>query len=144
MNAIAVLRSVRFVREIRNEFEQNYFHPNWQVRRQLITCFDRLMQRKVVTSDFVSTVLRDQFLHTSNGFEMNFLLKEEIRTVFQRERQLEITTQLQELLLTALPMGENRERYINEQLQIIVERAKKGKVVINITEALEQVMKEGS
>jgi len=128
--------------EIQREFESNYFHPNWQVRRQLISCFGRLITRGIVSSEFVSTELRDKFLHTSNGFEMNFLLKEEIRSVFQREKQQELASRLQQLLLSNTPDGQTREEYVNEQLQTLVDSAKQGKVVINITDVLQKMIKE--
>ena len=141
MNAISVVTEVcDSFEQVKQDFEQNYFHPNWQVRKQLVHCFGRLMERQIVSSDFVAAELRIKFLHTSNGFQTNFQLKEQIREIFQRDKQREVALRLRALLHSE--KGVEQTQNVNEQLRQIATLAKQAKVSINVTNVLEMMLEE--
>ena len=83
MNALAVLSTLMDDFSSINELlKKNFFHPNWQVRKKIVECYDILYQRKLVTLEDIQSILKNDFLQTSNGFDMDFLLKSEIKGIF--------------------------------------------------------------
>jgi len=87
LNALGVLSVLATsFDEIKEEFEVNYFHPNWQVRKRLVACFADLNKRGLLSSDDLKDILENRFLQTSHGFDTQFQLKKELIGVYQREK----------------------------------------------------------
>lgn len=101
MNALGVLSTlIDDFTKINALLEQNFFHPNWQVRKKIVECYDILYQRNLVKLEEIQTILKNDFLQTSNGFDMNFLLKSEIKHTFQKEANIKFTDVLREIIFS--------------------------------------------
>ena len=131
MNAFLVLSEVvsRF-EDVRDVFRANYFHPNWNVRKSIISCFSRLQTRGLMTQEEVEEELKN-ILQTSNGFNMEFELKEEIRDTVQKSNQKILVNDLQALFPTD-----------HTRLDEIITFAKKNNIVMNITDVLDEIRKQ--
>ena len=68
-------------------FQQNYFHPSWQVRKKIVECFQLLIERNLVDIDRIREILTFEFLQTSIGFSVEFQLKSEIKQLFKSAQQ---------------------------------------------------------
>ena len=131
MNAFLVLSEiVSSFSELKDCFQANYFHPNWKVRKSIISSFSRLQERKLMTQEEVEEELKN-ILQTSNGFNMEFELKEEIRDTVQKTNQKSLVLSLQNLLPEE-----------QQKLDDIIVFAKKNNIVMNITDVLAQLRKE--
>tara|TARA_Y100001954_G_C15386575_1_gene395966 strand:- start:73 stop:579 length:507 start_codon:yes stop_codon:yes gene_type:complete len=96
--------------EVNTMLEKNFFHPNWQVRKKIVECYDILYQRNLVTLDEIQNILKNDFLQTSNGFDMNFLLKSEIKHTFQKESNIKFTDELREIIFSSKTKEEKIEQ----------------------------------
>lgn len=102
MNALGVISLlVDDFSEIKPHLEANYFHPNWQVRKRIVECYQILQQRKRINIATVQQILTHEFLQTSNGFDMDFLLKSEIKNLFQQEKSIRFTNDLKTILFSS-------------------------------------------
>ena len=136
MNALTVLTEIASsFEELRSSFVANYFHPNWQVRQRLIACFASLLKRNLILKEEIQTILTKEFLQTSNGFTMQFELKEEILDLFQKEPREVVTQQLR--LLIADDSIEDKQ----SQMEELYEYAQKEKLVWQVSHLLENVAK---
>ena len=111
MNALGVLSTLMDdFTEVNTMLEKNFFHPNWQVRKKIVECYDILYQRNLVTLDEIQNILKNDFLQTSNGFDMNFLLKSEIKHTFQKESNIKFTDELREIIFSSKTKEEKIEQ----------------------------------
>jgi UDP-N-acetylglucosamine--N-acetylmuramyl-(pentapeptide) pyrophosphoryl-undecaprenol N-acetylglucosamine transferase len=132
MNACLVLSEIcSSFAQIESHLRDNYFHPNWKVRMNIVSCFDRLIERKVMTTEQVREELKD-FLQTSNGFDMHFALKSEIRNTIQKNKKEQIVDDLQDLLNSTDSIKDAR-------LQQMKEFSYKHNIAMNITEVLDKL-----
>ncbi|MEC7985438.1 MAG: glycosyltransferase [Myxococcota bacterium] len=131
MNSFLVLSEiVTQFSELQDPLRANYFHPNWKVRKSIISCFSRLQERSIMTSAQVEEELKN-ILQTSNGFNMKFELKEEIRETVQKTNQKNLVKDLHSLL----PKNPKR-------LSELTEFSKKNNIVMNITDVLDKLHKQ--
>jgi len=135
MYALQVLSetSVSFS-EIEKDFRRNYFHPNWKVRHSIVSCFGRLIERGLLDEKQVSVEL-ESFLQTSNGFNMHFVLKNEIRSVAQKTEKEQLVEDMKNMLGDALT---NNAQKLREKKEF----AGKHNLAMNITELLEKLTEE--
>lgn len=111
MNALAVLSTLMDDFASINELlKQNFFHPNWQVRKKIVECYDILYQRDLVTLEEIQDIVQNDFLQTSNGFDMEFLLKSEIKDIFQRESNRKFTDELRAIIFSSQSKEEKVKR----------------------------------
>ena len=139
MNALMVLAVIadNFT-EIESVFSNNYFHPNWQVRKEIISCFDMLLQRNVLTLDEVQHILSTQFLQTSNGFNMHFQLKQEILHLFQQEPRKILEKDINSLIFSTDDVSQKQVKL--EQIQ---EYAQKKKINLSVEDMLQNLRLSG-
>ena len=135
MHAMAVLTEIcADFSEIEASFQKNYFHPNWQVRRSIISCFGVLIERGILDTARVQKILQTEFLQTSNGFQMRFLLKEEMRDIFQQEPRTQFANNFRETCSEAnLPL---------EKIEALLHQAEKDRLVWDIKTSLREVIGE--
>ncbi|MAA77647.1 MAG: hypothetical protein CL916_00180 [Deltaproteobacteria bacterium] len=113
MNALGVLSILMDDFPSINELlKQNFFHPNWQVRKKIVECYDILYQRNLVTLKEIQDILKNDFLQTSNGFDMDFLLKSEIKTIFQKESNRKFTDELRSIIFSSQTKKDKETRLI--------------------------------
>lgn len=135
MHAMAVLTEVcTDFSEIEASFQKNYFHPNWQVRRSIISCFGVLIERGILDKERVQKILQTEFLQTSNGFQMRFLLKEEMRDIFQQEPRSQFASSFRTTCSEVnLPM---------QKIEALLHQAEKDRLVWDIKTSLREVIGE--
>ena len=119
---------------IEKDFQRNYFHPNWKVRHGIVSCFGRLIERGLIDAKRVSQEL-ENFLQTSNGFNMHFVLKNEIRSVAQKNEKEQLVEDMKNMLGDALT---NNVQKLKEKKEF----AGKHNLAMNITELLEKLTDE--
>lgn len=136
MHSMAVLTEIcTDFSEIEASFQKNYFHSNWQVRRSIISCFGILIERGILRKERVEEILQTEFLQTSNGFQMRFLLKEEMREIFQKEPRSQFANNFRETCANAqIPM---------EKIEDLLHQAEKDRLVWDIKTSLREVIGEG-
>ena len=136
MHALAVLTEIcTDFSEIESSFQKNYFHPNWQVRRSIISCFGVLIERGILEQEHVQRILQSEFLQTSNGFQMRFLLKEEMRDIFQQEPRSQFATNFRTTCSEA--------NLSLQKLEALLHQAEKDRLVWDIKTSLREVIGEG-
>jgi hypothetical protein len=135
MHAMAVLTEIcSDFSEIELSFQRNYFHSNWQVRRSIISCFGILIERGVLSKKRVQEILQTEFLQTSNGFQMRFLLKEEMRDIFQKEPRTQFANNFRRTCADAqIPM---------DKIEDLLHQAEKDRLVWDIKTSLREVIGE--
>lgn len=111
--------------------QDNYVHPNWKVRQCIVVCFERLLERKLMTEEQITEEL-SEFLQTSNGFSMHFALKNEIRNVIQKDEKEYIIDELMILLQSEGAQSPKR-------LKQLEEFSHKNNINMNITDALKKL-----
>ena len=119
-----------------NLTKRHFFHPNWQVRKTIISSLYRLKRRGILTESQISdkdTGILRKILQTSNGFNMVFELKQEIRDYAQEDARDEVVNQLRSLL----------ESTDQEKLKSLAEMAKDQNLDLVLADALQTVIEEG-
>ena len=98
MNAFGVLIEIVDSWEaISADFRANYFHPKWKLRKKLVSCFARLHSRGFLSEQ----QLQDEFskiLPTSNGFDMHFQLKQEIKDTLSNLKRAQAESEFKQKL----------------------------------------------
>ena len=120
--------------EIRDAFEANYFHPNWQVRKRIVECFAEMQKNTKIDNSEVEDILNNRFLQTSNGFETHFQLKEEIIQVYQQESRETFVEDLRTVIYSEMSPDEK-----TTQLDTLTTSAKEKGLELDIQEVLEDV-----
>ena len=120
--------------EIRDAFEANYFHPNWQVRKRIVECFAEMQKNSKIDNSEVEDILNNRFLQTSNGFETHFQLKEEIIQVYQQESRETFVEDLRTVIYSEMSPDEK-----TTQLDTLTTSAKEKGLELDIQEVLEDV-----
>jgi heat shock protein HspQ len=137
MNACLVLSEIcTSFAQVESYLRDNYFHPNWKVRMTIVSCFDRLIERKIMTTEHVRSELTD-FLQTSNGFDMHFALKSEIRSTIQKNEKEQIVDDFQHIL-------NSQDDTQSTRLREMKEFSHKHNIAMNITEVLDKLTEKES
>ena len=135
MHALRVLSVIaETFTEIESIFAKNYFHPNWQVRKEIIACFGLLLKRKVLTLEQVQKILNTQFLQTSNGFTMQFQLKQEMVQLFQQEPKKILEKDMRELIFSTDTTSQKQDK-----IEQIHEYAQKKKINLSVESMLKNL-----
>ena len=113
----------------------NYFHPNWMVRQSIMKIFTTLMKRKIMSKEEVEAELPN-ILQTSNGFDMNFQLKQEIRSMIQKQDKDLLVERVQALLSTQ----EQKRNVSIQEIESIQNFAKEKQLSFEVHDALEMLL----
>ena len=136
MNALKVLTEIcTTFDDVADLFRQNYFHPNWKVRKNIVECFERLFDKDILTQKDISEELKN-LLQTSNGFQMHFKLKDQIRSTMQKDGQQQLIKNLSQVLERLPPESHQR-------LQQLKDFSKETHLHMNVTDVLERLVQEG-
>jgi UDP-N-acetylglucosamine--N-acetylmuramyl-(pentapeptide) pyrophosphoryl-undecaprenol N-acetylglucosamine transferase len=137
MHALAALSEIITSKEsILPLLQQNYFHPNWKVRQGIMKNFATLMRRGLMTKKEVEEELPN-ILQTSNGFDMNFRLKREIRSTLQKKDKEVLVERVQSLLSTQ----ENKRSTSLQEIESLRSFAKEKQLSFEVYDALEMLLK---
>ena len=115
--------------------QENYFHPKWKVRQGIMKNFATLMKRGLMTKQEVEDELPN-ILQTSNGFDMNFRLKREIRNTLQKQDKEILVERVQSLLSTQ----EQKRKYFLTRIESIRSFAKERQLSFEVYDALEMLL----
>ena len=117
--------------EIRNDFEANYFHPNWQVRQRMVEAFIHLKKTGKIMEEELQDILENRFLHTSYGFDTRFRLKEGMIQLYQLEEREHFVKEFKEVIYS-----ESSVESKTSQLQILADKAKEKNLDVGIQDVL--------
>ncbi len=135
MNALGLLALLcSDFSEIREPFEANYFHPNWQVRKRIVECLAELQKDGRIEKGEVEDILNNRFLQTSNGFDTHFQLKEEIIQVYQQESREAFVKEFKSVIYSGVGTEEK-----STQLQSLSGKAKEQGLELGLHDVLDEV-----
>ena len=115
--------------------QENYFHPKWKVRQGIMKNFATLMKRGLMTKQEVEDELPN-ILQTSNGFDMNFRLKERFEIPYKSKIKEILVERVQSLLSTQ----EQKRSTSLQEIESIRSFAKERQLSFEVYDALEMLL----